>query len=537
MHDPESGGGYDGLQEVGVNINQGAESTLAWVSTMQRANQLVAVSKVDVAPHGLLMDAGVHLQPDHNRVVVRLFVPGREDVGPGDSRATPVIDRVLSLSEVEVAAALHDVDVRFADRHAGLHQTFEDHAAMVTSRIDSSVEVSRSRLLLLGASFTHEYAIEGAALCNPSIVVHPEQDDSGATRFILSVRGIGEGHRSSIGFRTGRMTAAGVVSLDRPGPFPRVGTATPAQHHRSVFHAKLAEIDDDRENAAVVLDAMAERFDDTELALSIENLAADGATRRHTGITIANLRSLARSSYSASFDPTSDLSERVLWPHAPAESHGMEDARFVRFTDDSGDIVYYATYTAFDGINIAQHLIETTDFVTFVASPVAGAAAAGKGLAIFPRKIGGQYVALSRSDRETNAVAFSDDLRCWTSSEVIQVADRPWEILQLGNCGSPIETDDGWLVLTHGVGPMRTYSLGAILLDLENPLRVLARSEFPILTPPANRRDGYVPNVVYTCGAFAQGDVLVLPYGIADQSIAIATLSITRLLGSLRAEP
>jgi predicted GH43/DUF377 family glycosyl hydrolase len=537
MHDPESGGGFDGLQAVGVNLNQGAESTLALVSTMQRANQLAALSASDGPHRGLLTDSGINLQPDHKRVVVRLFVPGREDVGPGDSRATPVVDRVLSLSEVEVEAALHDVDVRFAHRHAGLHQTFEDHAAMVTSRIDSSVELSRSRLLLLGAAFTHEYAIEGAALCNPSIVVHPEQDDSGDTRFILSVRGVGEGHRSSIGFRTGRVTAAGHVSIDRPGPFPRLGTTTPAPHHRSVFHVKLAEIDDDRENAAVVLNAMQDRFDDTELALSIESLAADGATRRHTGITIANLRRLARSSYAVAFDATADLSERVLWPHAPAESHGMEDARFVRFTDDSGNVVYYATYTAFDGINIAQHLLETEDFATFVASPMAGAAAVGKGLAIFPRKVGGRYAALSRSDRETNAVAFSDDIRCWLTSEVIQISERPWEILQLGNCGSPIETDDGWLVLTHGVGPMRTYALGAILLDLHDPQRVLARSALPILTPAANRRDGYVPNVVYTCGAFAQGDMLVLPYGIADQSIAVATLSIKRLLGTMRAEP
>lgn len=537
MHDPESGGGYDGLQEVGVNINQGAESTLALVSTMQRAHQLAAVTHADLPPRGLLMDTGIQLQPDHKRVVTRLFVPGREDVGPGDSRATPVIDRVLGLADIEVDAALQDVERRFVNRHEGLHQIFEDHAAMVTSRIDSGVEVSTSRRLLLGASFTHEYAIEGAALCNPSIVVHPLQDDSGDARFIMSVRGVGEGHRSSIGFRTGRITAAGLVSIDRPGPFPRLGTTTPALHHRSVFHAKLAEVDDDRENAALVLDTMSTRFDDAELDRRIESLAADVATRRHTGTTIANLRRLARSSYSVAFDSVTDLSERVLWPHAPAESHGMEDARFVRFTDDSGDVVYYATYTAFDGINIAQHLIETTDFVTFAASPVAGAAAVGKGLAIFPRKVGGQYAALSRSDRETNAVSFSDDVRCWTSSEVIQVSDRPWEIVQLGNCGSPIETGEGWLVLTHGVGPMRTYSLGAILLDLDDPQRVLARSESPILTPPANRRDGYVPNVVYTCGAFAHGDVLVLPYGIADQSIAVATLSITQLLGSLRAEP
>ena len=536
MRDQASGGGYDGLQAVGVNLNQGAESTLALVSTMQRANLLATARSGDGLSLGLLNDTGIHLQPDHKRVITRLFVPGREDVGPGDSRATAVIDRVLSLAEVEVEAALHDVDQRFTHRHSGLHLVFEDHAAMVTSRIDPSVEVSTSRRLLLGASFTHEYAIEGAALCNPSIVAHPVQDDSGDAEFILSVRGIGEGHRSSIGFRTGRVTAAGVVSMDLPGPFPRLGSTMPTLHHRSVFHAKLAEVDDDRENAALVLDAMSARFDDLELDLRIESLAAEGATRRHTDATIANLRSLARSSYSVEFSQESDISERVLWPHVPAESHGMEDARFVRFIDESGAVIYYATYTAFDGSNIAQHLLETTDFATFVASPIGGAAAMGKGLALFPRKVGGKFAALSRSDRETNAVAFSDDVRCWESSEVIQVSDRPWEILQLGNCGSPIETDEGWLVLTHGVGPMRTYSLGAILLDINEPQRVLARSAAPILTPPDRRRDGYVPNVVYTCGGFAHNDVLVLPYGIADQSIAIATVSIKQLLGTLLVE-
>jgi predicted GH43/DUF377 family glycosyl hydrolase len=211
----------------------------------------------------------------------------------------------------------------------------------------------------------------------------------------------------------------------------------------------------------------------------------------------------------------------------------MEDARFVRFTHDDGTVRYYATYTAFDGVNIAQHLLETDDFRTFVASPMAGSAAQGKGLALFPRKVGGQFVALSRADRESNAIAFSDDMRCWPTSEQIQTPTKPWELLQLGNCGSPIETEAGWLVITHGVGPMRTYSLGAILLALDEPQRVIAASDTPIIGPGIDRRDGYVPNVVYSCGGFAHGDVLVLPYGIADQRIAIATMSLSELVRSL----
>jgi predicted GH43/DUF377 family glycosyl hydrolase len=478
-------------------------------------------------------ETGIELSPDRTRVITRLFVAGLEDVGPGDSRASAVIVRILELSEDAVKVAMHDLDERFGSRHKALHDTFRRHADLIRPRPDADIEVSDCRHLLLGAAFTHEYAIEGAALCNPSAVLHPEQGGNGDVRFIISVRGIGEGHRSSIGFRTGTMTATGLVHLDRPGPFPITAAAGPAPNHRSVFHAKLAEVGDDQENAAYVLDALSETFDDAELDARVGALAAEVATRRHTATTIGHLRSVAHSSYSVEFPHESEISERVLWPQAPAEAHGMEDARFVRFTDDEGAVTYYATFTAFDGTHVAQHLLETTDFANFTASPMAGDAAVGKGLALFPRKIRGRYAALSRSDRETNAIAFSDDLRCWNGAEIIQVPDEPWEILQLGNCGSPIETKAGWLVLTHGVGAMRTYSLGAILLDLDEPQRMLARSDEPIITPENGRRDGYVPNVIYSCGGFVHNDTLVLPYGIADQSISIATMSISELIDSM----
>ncbi|MEO8693971.1 MAG: glycosidase [Acidimicrobiales bacterium] len=485
----------------------------------------------------MVTDSGIELTPDHGRVITRFFVPGREDVGPGDSRAAPVIDRILRLSEDEVEATMREVDERFADRHEKLNDVFAAHAAMVTSRIDPNTSLSKTRRRLLGASFTHEYSIEGAALCNPSAVLHPRQDASGDAAFVLSVRGIGEGHRSSIGFRTGTVTAAGAVTIDPAGPFPRLGVTTPGLNDRTVFHTKLAEVGDDHENAADVLDGLPQRFDDAALAGQIARLAADAATRRHTSTTISNLRGLARSSYSVDFPITTDLSERVLWPEAPAELHGMEDARFVRFLDERGRATYYATYTAFDGTNVSQQLLETDDFTSFAASPIAGAAAVGKGLALFPRRVNGRFAALSRADRETNAIAFSDDLRCWDTSECIQTPERVWEILQLGNCGSPIETSAGWLVLTHGVGAMRTYSLGAILLDLDEPQRVIARSAEPVLSPDKHRLGGYVPNVVYSCGGFAHNDVLVLPYGIGDQTIAIATLSIEQLLSTLQPEP
>ena len=416
-----------------------------------------------------LVDSGVELRPDPSRVITRFFVPGREDVGPGNSRATPVIDRILGLDPAEVAATMRDVEARFAHRHRDLPDTFASHAASVMSRIDASVAVSADRTLLLGACFTHEYAIEGAALCNPSAVLHPSQDDTGDIAFVLSVRGIGEGHRSSIGFRTGRLSAAGVVTIDAPGPFPETSAALAGVHHRGVLQAKLAAVDGDPENAAFIFDGLPNSFSDAELSARVDRLEAERATRRNTAATVANLLSLAESSYRVSFPDTTALSERVLWPHATSERHGMEDARFVRFVEPSAEPIYHATYTAFDGNHISQQLLSTTDFADFTMSPIAGDAATGKGLALFPRRVGGSYVALSRSDRETNAVAFSDDLCRWETSTTIQVPARPWELLQLGNCGSPIETSEGWLVLTHGVGPMRTYALGVLLLDLHRP--------------------------------------------------------------------
>ena len=484
---------------------------------------------------GLVTETGIDLQPDHHRVIARLFVPGREDVGAGDSRATPVIERILQLEQTEVEAAMKDVEARFSHRHRDLHRVFSEHAAVVTSRIDSAIDLSTARQFLIGACFTHEYTIEGAAICNPSAVLHPQQDGSGDAAFVMSVRGIGEGHRSSIGFRTGSVTSTGVVTLDAPGPYAETAASTPGMHHRGVFHAKLGALRDDQENAAFVLDPLPARFDSSALQSRIEELASEVATRRETAATIANLRDLAESSYRLEFPADTSISERVLWPQAPAERDGMEDARFVRFTDDDGKVIYYGTYTAFDGTNIAQHLLVTTDFAKFTASPMAGAGAIGKGLALFPRLVNGRFAALSRADRETNAVTFSDDVHCWPEAQIIQAPTRSWEILQLGNCGSPIETESGWLVLTHGVGPMRTYSLGALLLDLDDPLKVLARSESPILAPGMDRRDGYVPNVIYSCGGFAHGDTLVLPYAMGDQCISIATLSIAALLRSMAA--
>jgi len=328
------------------------------------------------------------------------------------------------------------------------------------------------------------------------------------------------------------LRADGTVVVDQPGAFPVTAAASSGRNHRSVFQAKIRELRD-RELAAYVLEALPTTFADDELDTRIDALAAEFATRRYAVATIAHLRGIAQSSYAVEFDEATDVSERVLWPQSPAEAHGIEDVRLVPFRNGSDEVTYYGTYTAFDGVHIAQHIIETRDFRTFDMSPVGGDAAIGKGLALFPRQVGGRYVALSRSDRETNEVAYSDDLRCWNKAEVIQIPEQPWEILQLGNCGSPIETEAGWLVLTHGVGAMRTYSIGAILLDLDEPHRVIAVATEPLIRPDGHRNGGYVANVVYSCGGFAHGDRLVIPYGIGDQRISVATLSVDDLLNAM----
>lgn len=488
---------------------------------------------MSLIPFVIVQPTGLTIEPDPDRCVIRFFVPGREDVGGGDSRATPVIDRILLLSDEEVDVALADVIERFSDRHRNLQAHFEAHAAAVSSRWPADLPMSPARRLFIGACFSTETAIEGAAICNPSIVLLPDDPSQGDHRFAMSVRAIGEGHHSTIGFRTGTISSDGIVTLDAPGPRPDSAVAGPGLNHRSVVRARLAELDHDRENAAFVLDALPETFEDHELETSLTALVDDRASRRGVGETIDSLRDVTRSSYRVTFTADSELSERVLWPRAPAELQGMEDARFVRFTDVDGSVRYLATYTAFDGTNIRQHLIETDDFVTFSMSPMAGSAASGKGLALFPRRIGGRFVALSRSDRETNAVAFSDDLRCWDDAVTVQHPVETWEILQLGNCGSPIETDAGWLVLTHGVGAMRTYSIGALLLDLDDPTVVLATSAAPLITPGSGGHAGYVPNVVYTCGAVALGDTVVIPHGIGDRTISIVTISLAGLIGSL----
>jgi predicted GH43/DUF377 family glycosyl hydrolase len=485
---------------------------------------------------GLVTRSPQRLAANPSRVITRLFVPGQEGFEFQESRAGAVLARILALDEGQVRAALDDVVIRFNARHRDLAGTFRRHARELADRLDPDRELSEARKLLLGAAFTSEYAIEGAALCNPSIVAHPDQDGTvaGSLRFVMSVRGIGEGHRSSIGFRTGVVDTAGRATIDDPAPFAAAEVTKPALLDAAVFRSELARLDDAGEAADYVLDRLGQSFTRAALDQQLAQLETRLSTRGHAEETISSFRSIAERTYAVEFSDRITLSERVLWPSMSAEQAGMEDARFVRFIDDDGSMAFYATYTAYSGDQISQQLLETTDFQSFTSAPIVGRAAANKGLALFPRRIRGRFAAMSRSDRESNTVAYSDHLSVWASALPCQSPTRAWEVLQLGNCGSPIETDAGWLVLTHGVGPMRTYSIGAILLDLDDPTRILSQLPQPLLTPTADEQDGYVPNVVYSCGALVHADTLVLPYGISDGAIGIATVALPELLAALR---
>lgn len=475
------------------------------------------------------------LRADKARVITQLFVPGQEGFEHQESRAGVVLARILALDESDVLSALDDVMTRFDGRHRDLAGVFARHAGELADRLDPAIEISAERMLLLGAVFTNEYAIEGAALCNPSIVIHPDQAgiDSGSMRFVLSVRGIGEGHRSSIGFRTGVIDAAGRPSIDDCASVAAVGATVPGLLDAVVFRTELARLDDAGEAAAYVLDPLEERFTRADLAGRLAKLRTHRSTRGRAQETIAEIQAIAERTYGIEFPSNTALSERVLWPSTQAEAAGMEDARFVRFTDDDGTVTYYASYTAYSGSRISQQLLETTDFRSFVSTPMVGDAAANKGLALFPRRIGGRFAALSRSDRESNTITYSDRPFVWTDAVPCQQPEQVWEVLQLGNCGPPIETDAGWLVLTHGVGPMRTYRIGAILLDLQDPTQVIGRLQQPLLSPAHDEQNGYVPNVVYSCGAMVHAETLVLPYGIGDAAIGFATVPLPQLLDAL----
>jgi len=416
----------------------------------------------------------LYLRPDPARVVVRPFKPATEprDLNSTDKiRANHIVDRVLRLDAESAAQQLLDVIENFESRHRNLLKIFEMRAEEMEEALEPHAELNKTQRRLIGAYFLNEYSFEASALFNPSIVPHPDQ--SGAPehscRFILSLRAVGEGHISSLTFRSGTIAADGTVAIDPT--------------------ARLASVP-----------------------------KVTGRTATPNGEVVEVL-----------FEQEEELGERVIFPITEAQSNGIEDARFVEFKDD-GNRTFYATYTAFSGRAIRSELLETTDFQSFRMTPLGGSAVRNKGMALFPRKIDGHYAMIGRQDNENLYLIYSDDLYTWDAGRSILQPEYPWEFVQIGNCGSPIELDDCWLLLTHGVGPVRKYSIGAVLLDKKDPSRVLARSREPLIRPESAEREGYVPNVVYTCGAMRHGDHIILPYAISDTFSNFATIKIAALM-------
>jgi predicted GH43/DUF377 family glycosyl hydrolase len=474
--------------------------------------------------------------PDPQRVILRPFLPGEEVFVDGRSRVGLVLDRILALPEEEIPAAWEEVRAAFSSRHRDLEGVLEDHFRLVSRHIEDPEPLSPERERLVGAYFTHEYSIEGASLCNPSLV--PAQDPSGlpggALRFIMSLRAVGEGHISSIEFRSGVIESDGKIVFDPTSPLVSSGQRVPNPFYsKHVFALKLEDLGVLKEVSQSVLDSLPERFSFEALLGAIASAQRPDIPRTVRSETLNTIHWLATSNYEITFSPDSPISERVIFPASPTESHGMEDARFVRFVEDDGSVRYYATYTAYDGQEILPQLIETADFSSFRILTLNGARAHNKGMALFPRRIRGRFAMLSRHDKESIHFLTSDNIHFWNHSDPLQTPSSPWELIQIGNCGSPIETERGWLVLTHGVGPMRQYAIGAMLLDRDDPRRVIGRLAEPLLEPQRDERNGYVPNVVYTCGAIVHNGQLILPYGFSDTGVAIATTPLDELLSRL----
>jgi len=473
--------------------------------------------------------------PDPRRVITKPFIPGEDVSVAGRSRVHRILSRILDLEESVVVSTLSDVSERFSARHVDLPAVFEQNFATVAHHVEHPNVLSFERRQLIGAYFSSEYSIDAAALSNPSLVRGPDQSGvaADACRFVMSLRAIGEGHLSSIQFRSGVVDSAGRITMDATSPHVRTAARRAPIYDRPTFHAKLTELGSFTEATGAVLARLPEHFTLADLEAAIRDIEQTSAGDQGVLKATRTMHWLAGSNYQSSFDADSSISERVLFPAGPTESHGMEDARFVRFTDDDGEVTYFAPYTAFDGFQIMPQLLETKDFVTFSAVTLNGPCAVNKGIALFPRKLDGRFVALARLDNENNHLIRSDSLHFWYERETLQSPAWPWELVQLGNCGSPLETEAGWLVITHGVGPLRQYVLGAILLDTNDPARVIGRLRQPLLSPASDERDGYVPNVVYSCGSMIFGDRLILPYGFSDVGTRIATLRVADLLTEL----
>jgi predicted GH43/DUF377 family glycosyl hydrolase len=479
-----------------------------------------------------LKRAATILKPVQSRVLLRPF-------SPGDSqRIDGIIGRIMLLPEDQICPLLEEVSAEFSQRHQNIRAVFLERFEQVHELLSADQDMSEQRRLLIGSYFMAEYSLESAALFNPSIVPHPDQTGlpAGCLRFIVSLRATGEGHISSITFRTGIIHPEFQIEVSAPTGFLTEPRQAPNPvYEKAMFARKLVELGLTRDFARRVMNRLGSSFALEELRSSLqaeEFRGVDGMLRQDQD-EAQGIWMLARSNYQVQFQPEQQLSERILFPATPSQRNGIEDARFVRFQNDDGSHVYYATFTAYDGKVVVPELVETDDLLRFCFITLNGPAAQNKGMALFPRKIDGNYVMLSRQDNENIYLMFSDNVHFWNEYKVLLKPVFPWELIQLGNCGSPIETDAGWLVLSHGVGPMRKYCIGAFLLDRADPSKVIGRLREPLLKPNENEREGYVPNVVYSCGGLLHQGELIIPYGLADHATGFATVPLDEVLAAM----
>lgn len=475
----------------------------------------------------------VKVYPDPKRVIARFFFNG-------DDRAREVIKLVLKLSSEQVFGLISPLLQEYSKRHRNITKILARHCKKIKYCIEQTgvdyESLDKYQRLLLGSYFTHEYSIESAAFFNPSIVEDPDQTDlvEGEKRVIISFRAVGEGHISSVVFRRALIDRDNNITVIPSGNYvDEAEVIKNAVYNKKLFLKKAADSMIDEDILNEIGAKLDEKFDYAllrRIILDSKNLQNDGVKK----LEYDKILWLSDTYHEMSFSRDTDISDRVIFPISEFERKGIEDARFVRFVKDDGSIIYYATYTAFDGAMIMPKLLQTTDFYDFKVSPLHGLGAQNKNLALFPRKVNGKYAMMSRIDGWNNYLMYSDKLTVWDHPVKLQQPEFPWEYIQIGNCGSPIETEAGWLVITHGVGPMRRYCLGASLLDLDDPSIEIGRLHEPLVIPNTDEREGYVPNVLYSCGSIIHNGELIIPYGLSDYCSSFAAVKIDVLLEKLK---
>jgi predicted GH43/DUF377 family glycosyl hydrolase len=472
----------------------------------------------------------IQLERDSSRVITRFFTVGDEQ------RVRGILARILMFPEEAVVALLAKLEDDYRPLHADIDATFREHYAAVKHHITNQDAVSDARQRFIGACFTMEYAIEAAALFNPSMVQAVDQSDvpPGSVRFLMSLRATGEGHISSIVFRRGLIDADGAVTVNPPGRYSRPARPiTPDQFDKQDFTRHLQALDAWSPHTQDVMIRLGDPFTRAELSNAIDDIRKHSAVTGKVEESNGTLLDLTQANYQIPLQPDMDISEAVVFPYSENERHGIEDLRLVRFTDDDGSWRLYGTYTAYDGAQMFPQLLEYAVGQNVEVSLLTGRSAKNKGMALFPHRIRGRYAMIARLDNENLYYMESDDVRVWDEAQLLCVPKFPWEVIQIGNCGSPLETEAGWLLLTHGVGPMRQYCIGATLLDRDDPSCVIGQTSEPLLVPTGTERFGYVPNVVYSCGGMIHAGKLILPYAMSDLATSIAVIDLQELLDSL----